>query len=145
MKQLEINPDKNLDLKTISAFYNSRPRIVLSEKAKKKIRESREFLDQYLSKSKEPVYGINTGFGSLYDREIPSDAIEKLQENLVMSHACGMGKPLAPELVRLMLLFKIHSLAKGFSGVSLATVQGLADLLNKDIIPVVYENGSLGA
>jgi histidine ammonia-lyase len=145
MKQLEINPDKNLDLKTISAFYNSRPRIILSEKAKKKIRESREFLDQYLSKSKEPVYGINTGFGSLYDREIPSDAIEKLQENLVMSHACGMGKPLAPELVRLMLLFKIHSLAKGFSGVSLATVQGLADLLNEDIIPVVYENGSLGA
>src|SRR5436853_4666338 len=92
-----------------------------------------------------PSYCINTGFGSLCNVEIAPKDIEKLQENLVMSHACGAGEEVPQEIVKLMLLLKIQGLSYGNSGVQVETVQRLIDFFNNDILPVVYQQGSLGA
>ncbi len=93
----------------------------------------------------EPVYGINTGFGSLCNVIIPDNELEQLQTNLVMSHACGMGHEVPLEIVRLMLLLKFQSLSYGKSAVQLQTVERLVDLYNNKVYPIVYEQGSLGA
>ena len=119
--------------------------IELSDEAKTKIERCREYLDQKLKESNHPIYGINTGFGSLYNKHIPYGDLEKLQENLVKSHACGTGPVVPEEIVRLMLFLKAQSLSYGYSGVQLATVQRLAKMFNEDILPVIYEMGSLGA
>ena len=119
--------------------------IELSDEAKTKIERCREYLDQKLKGSNHPIYGINTGFGSLYNKHIHHGQLEKLQENLVKSHACGTGPEVPEEIVRLMLFLKAQSLSYGYSGVQLATVQRLAKMFNEDILPVIYEMGSLGA
>ncbi len=119
--------------------------IELSDEAKTKIERCREYLDQKLKESNHPIYGINTGFGSLYNKHIHHGQLEKLQENLVKSHACGTGPEVPEEIVRLMLFLKAQSLSYGYSGVQLATVQRLAKMFNEDILPVIYEMGSLGA
>ena len=92
-----------------------------------------------------PVYGITTGFGSLYNVTIPTDQLSQLQYNLVVSHACGTGETVRPDIVRLMLLLKAQSLSYGHSGAQVITVQRLLDMFNNDILPVVYQQGSLGA
>ena len=92
-----------------------------------------------------PIYGVNTGFGSLCDKKIDSSDLGKLQANLVKSHACGIGDEVPREIVKLMLLLKIQSLSYGNSGVQLMTVQRLVDMFNNDILPIVYQQGSLGA
>ena len=92
-----------------------------------------------------PVYGVTTGFGSLCNITIATDELSRLQHNLVMSHACGTGETVRPEIVRIMLLLKIKSLSYGHSGAQLATIQRLVDMFNNDILPVVYQQGSLGA
>src|SRR5689334_13584186 len=102
--------------------------IALSDEAKEKIDKCRKYLDQKLNSSNAPIYGINTGFGSLYNRNIPKDQLEKLQENLVMSHACGTGSDVPQEVIKLMLFLKVQSLAYGYSGVHVETVQRLIDL-----------------
>ncbi len=120
-------------------------KIVLSEEVIRRISSCREYLDQRLENEDEVIYGINTGFGSLCDKVISKKNLGLLQKNLVMSHACGVGDEVPPEIVRLMLLLKIQSLSYGNSGVQVATVQRLVDLYNKQILPVVYTYGSLGA
>jgi histidine ammonia-lyase len=120
-------------------------RIELSDEVKGRIAACRDYLDRRLESGDEVIYGINTGFGSLCDKVISRENLGLLQKNLVMSHACGVGEEVPPEITRLMLLLKIQSLAYGNSGVQVATVQRLADLYNKQILPVVYTYGSLGA
>jgi histidine ammonia-lyase len=93
----------------------------------------------------KPIYGINTGFGALYNVKIAGNNLQRLQENLVMSHACGTGEEVVQEIVKMMLLFKIQSLSFGHSGVQLITVNRLIDFYNNAIFPVVYSQGSLGA
>ena len=117
----------------------------LSESARKSIRDCREYLDEKINDTAPPVYGINTGFGSLHDHNIPADKLEQLQENLVMSHACGTGKEVPQEIVRIMLFLKIQSLSYGHSGVQVETVERLITLFNEEAWPVIYEFGSLGA
>ena len=117
----------------------------LSDLAKQKIKDCREYLDDKMASSAEPIYGINTGFGSLHDRNIPVDKLEQLQENLVASHACGTGPEVPEEIVRLMLFLKIQSLSYGHSGVQLETVERLILLFNEEAYPVIYQFGSLGA
>jgi histidine ammonia-lyase len=119
--------------------------IVLSEDAVNRIDLCRNYLDQKLSVDREPIYGINTGFGSLHNHTIDKKDREKLQRNLVLSHACGAGDPIPTEIVRLMLLLKAQGLSYGHSGVQTDSVQRLLDFYNHDILPVVYEYGSLGA
>ena len=98
-----------------------------------------------MKSNNDPIYGINTGFGSLCNVKISNENLSKLQENLVKSHACGTGEEVPHEIVKIMLLLKIQSLSYGHSGVQLVTVQRLIDFYNNDILPVIYTQGSLGA
>jgi histidine ammonia-lyase len=120
-------------------------RISVSPQAAARVKASHSFVQQYIKTSDKAIYGINTGFGSLCDTIIPPTKLAQLQLNLLMSHACGTGKPVSAETVRLMLALKVHALLKGYSGVSPQVVQRLCDLYNYDILPVVPETGSLGA
>ncbi len=134
-----------LDIETISNVIDNKLKLKLSDEAKVNIDNCRKYLDKKIAADKKPVYGINTGFGSLCNVKIADDHLSQLQENLVMSHACGTGEAVPKEIVKLMLLLKIQSLSYGHSGAQLATVCRLIDLYNEDIIPVVYTQGSLGA
>ena len=134
-----------LDLETISEIISTNKKLVLSDEVKTNILRCREYLDKKMASQKEPIYGINTGFGALCDIVIPNQDLEKLQQNLVMSHACGTGDEVPHEIVKLMLLLKIQTFAYGKSGVQLQTVERLVDFFNHDILPVVYQLGSLGA
>lgn len=134
-----------LDLDKISEIIVTNKKLVLSDEVKANIVRCREYLDEKMASQKEPIYGINTGFGSLCDIVIPNQDLEKLQQNLVMSHACGTGDEVPHEVVKLMLLLKIQAFAYGKSGVQLQTVERLVDFFNHDILPVVYQLGSLGA
>jgi histidine ammonia-lyase len=119
-------------------------RIELSAAAKDRIKINRDYLDKILEKG-DTYYGINTGFGSLCNVRIEDSELSQLQENLVCSHACGMGDEVPEDIVRLMLVLKIHGLSQGYSGVRTEIVQRLADFYNLGIHPVVFELGSLGA
>jgi len=132
-----------LTLSDIHEILNGQ--INLSKEAATKITTCRDYLDKKVSESATPVYGINTGFGSLYSKNIPAEELGKLQKNLVMSHACGAGPEVPAEIVHLMLFLKVQSLAYGYSGVQLETVEHLISLYNNRALPVVYEMGSLGA
>jgi histidine ammonia-lyase len=140
----EISPE-NLDLEQIEKILNNKTKLSLSKESIKLITLCRNYLDHKLENNTSPIYGITTGFGSLHNKTISKDQLNKLQENLVKSHACGTGPMVREEIVRLMLLLKIHALSFGKSGVQVATVQRLIDFFNEGIIPVVYEQGSLGA
>ncbi len=119
--------------------------ISLSKEAEEKVIRCRQYLDEKIKNTSKPIYGINTGFGSLYNTHIANDQLEKLQENLVKSHACGAGPAIPNEIVRLMLFLKVKSLAFGYSGVQFETVKRLTDYFNHHVYPVIYEMGSLGA
>jgi histidine ammonia-lyase len=141
-----IDHTKKLSLEELDQFLiNKDAEVELSNVSKNAINKCRAYLDEKIQNAKAPVYGINTGFGSLCDVIIPAKDIERLQENLVKSHACGMGEEVPQDIVRLMLFLKIRSLAYGHSGVQLATVELLCELINQKIYPVVYKQGSLGA
>lgn len=110
-----------------------------------KVQACRDYLDAHMGTHAAPVYGVNTGFGSLCDTVIGQDELSQLQENLVKSHACGTGNPIDRNLAKLMLLLKAKGLLYGHSGVQQQTVQRLLDMYNADAVPVIYEQGSLGA
>ena len=134
-----------LNLVKIKEIVSNNYKLALSETSIEKIKKCRNFLDDKMKLISTPIYGINTGFGALYNVKIKGENLQKLQENLVMSHACGTGDEVPKDIVKLMILFKIQSLSFGHSGVQLATVQRLVDFYNNDIFPVVYTQGSLGA
>lgn len=136
---------QHLDFNTLKQIIESKAALELSEDAVKRIAHCRSYLDVKVGSLAEPVYGINTGFGSLYNKSIDVADLGKLQENLVMSHACGCGDEVPVAIVKLMLLLKIQGLSYGNSGVQLQTVQRLIDFYNHEIFPVVYTQGSLGA
>ena len=135
----------DLTFKTLFKLMSENRKIELSSEAKDKINTCRSYLDAKMKSESKAIYGINTGFGSLYKVKIRKDNLQELQENLVMSHACGTGDEVPKKIVKLMLLLKIKSLSYGHSGVQLVTVQRLVDFYNKDILPVIYTQGSLGA
>ena len=137
--------DSPISILQVNEIINQGLKLVLSESAIEKILTCRTYLEQKISTSTEPIYGINTGFGFLQHLPIQNQDIEKLQLNLVRSHACGVGEEVPKEIVKIMLLLKIQSLSYGFSGVQLATVQRLIDFYNENVLPVVYNQGSLGA
>jgi histidine ammonia-lyase len=136
---------EKLNFEDIDQIIRQKKKLELSDEAKIKITRCREYLDQKMESQTEPIYGINTGFGALYNRTIDKKDLSQLQKNLVMSHACGTGDEVPQEIVKLMLLLKVQGLSYGLSGVQLETVQRLVDFYNHDIIPVVYQQGSLGA
>jgi histidine ammonia-lyase len=140
----EITPD-NLTFEIIQDILENDIKLELSEESEKLIQNSKDYLDKKLRESEKPIYGINTGFGALCDIEISKDELSKLQENLVISHACNIGPEIPADVVKLMLLLKAHALSKGNSAVQVKTVQRIIDLFNHNVLPLVYEQGSLGA
>ena len=136
---------KNLKISEIEHIISGGVKLCIGEESEKAIIRCREYLDSKMKDIDHPVYGVTTGFGSLCNITIATDELSRLQHNLVMSHACGTGETVRPEIVRIMLLLKIKSLSYGHSGAQLATIQRLVDMFNNDILPVVYQQGSLGA
>ena len=134
-----------LSLAEFDAILRERKPIALAKDAVSAVKRSHAWLLQKLKDSDTPIYGVNTGFGALHDRSIAKRDLAQLQRNLVMSHACGSGDPVPAEIVRAMLVLKVQNMAFGHSAVALSTVQRLIDMYNADVLPVVYERGSLGA
>jgi histidine ammonia-lyase len=134
-----------LTIEEIHYIVMEHKKIALSEEAKVNIQKCRAYLDQKMESHDAPIYGINTGFGSLCNIKISNANLSQLQENLVKSHACGTGDEVPPAIVKIMLLLKIQSLSYGYSGVQLATAERLIDFYNNDVLPVIYTQGSLGA
>tara|TARA_B100001964_G_scaffold120218_1_gene133571 strand:- start:492 stop:1994 length:1503 start_codon:yes stop_codon:yes gene_type:complete len=134
-----------LSISSIVEVLETNTPIALSKSAQKKVKDCRKYLDNKIASSSEPIYGINTGFGSLCNHKISDGELAQLQKNLVLSHACGTGEEVPQEIVKIILLLKVQSLAFGHSGVQLRTVERLIDMFNKDVLPVVYQQGSLGA
>jgi histidine ammonia-lyase len=139
-----ISPN-HLSLELLGEILSKPSQLVLSTEASQRIRHCREYLDRKLAGNDQLFYGINTGFGSLCDVRISEADVEQLQHNLVVSHAAGMGDTVPQEVLRIMLLLKIQSLSYGHSGVREEVVQRLIDFYNADVLPVVFELGSLGA
>ena len=144
MEYHHLTPER-LTIAGLKEILDSRRPVALNEELRRRIVRCREYLDSKIRNSEQPVYGITTGFGSLCDISVGGDELSQLQRNLVMSHSCGTGEQVPSEIVRLMLLLKIRSLSYGYSGVRLETVERLIDFYNNGILPVVYQQGSLGA
>ena len=136
---------EHLSLERLKEIIDKGEKLELSQEAVEAIVKCRKYLDSKMDDIGRPVYGVTTGFGSLYNVTIPKEDLSQLQHNLVMSHACGAGETVNPQIVKLMLLLKAQSLSYGHSGAQLITVQRLLDMFNNDILPVVYQQGSLGA
>ena len=134
----------SLTLEQLRRFERVRPVVQLAESARGAMVDSESAVAATVA-SGRVAYGINTGFGAFANRVIPAPKTRKLQLNLVRSHACGVGDPLPAELVRRMLLLKANSLAAGFSGTRPLVVEALLALLNKDVLPVIPAQGSVGA
>ena len=134
-----------LSLPVLNSLIYEGLKIQLSDDVKQNIVSCRNYLDEKIARTIDPIYGINTGFGSLYDVRIDSENLTKLQENLVRSHACGTGEFVPESIIKTMLLLKIRSLSYGHSGIHLETVERLVAFYNNDILPVIFTQGSLGA
>ena len=137
--------EERLTISNIRNILFQNRKLLLSSNTKKIILDSRNFLNKKIQDSDIPIYGVNTGFGSLCNTKIADNDLESLQRNLVLSHACGIGDLVPKEIVKIMLLFKIEALIKGHSSVQLITVERLIEMFNNNIIPLVYQQGSLGA
>ena len=140
-----FNPEEKLTLAKIQEIIDNKMTLALSDEAKRRIEKCRVYLNHKMESQKEPIYGVTTGFGSLCNISISKEQLSQLQKNLVMSHACGVGDEVPAEVVRLMLLLKAQNFCFGYSGAQLQTVQRLIDCYNDDVLPVVYQQGSLGA
>lgn len=126
-------------------IVRSGKKISLSPEAVDRVSSCRQYLEQKISGNPKAIYGINTGFGALCNTIIPNEELETLQRNIVLSHACGTGREVPSDIVKAILLLKIQSLVLGHSGVKLDTVNLLVELYNRNILPVVFDTGSLGA
>lgn len=145
MSEFRIGPDYCLTPEIIATIiYNPCAKICLSSIAKKRILKSRQIVDQVL-KEKSIIYGITTGFGSLKDKYIKQGDIVELQRNLVRSHSAGVGDFLLPEMVQAALITRLNSLAQGYSGVRLELLEFLCEIINRNIIPMVPSQGSVGS
>ncbi|MBS0658192.1 MAG: histidine ammonia-lyase [Verrucomicrobia bacterium] len=133
-----------LTLGALRAWIASDAPLELDPAARQRVAASRAVVEK-LQRGKRAIYGINTGFGILADTRIAPSQIEQLQENLILSHAVGVGHEAPEEIVRLMLALKINGLALGFSGVTLELVDRLLTFANRRMHPLVYDKGSLGA
>ena len=145
MKQITIGKELNVkDVFDVSNGNSTNVKVGIDDLALIKVKESRKRVDDVLKQGK-PVYGINTGFGSLSDVKIDDDKLKNLQVNLIRSHSAGTGKHLEPSYVRAMMVLRAHNLSYGFSGVREEVIQKILFFLNNDIIPMIPEKGSVGA
>ena len=116
----------------------------ITPEAEAKVTESRKKVEA-IAKGRKAIYGINTGFGPLCDVEITPEQTNKLQENLLLTHAVGVGAPIDKELSKIMMICKVHALCQGFSGVRLSLIERILFFIENNLLPVVPEQGSVGA
>ena len=133
-----------LNLDIVNGIADGSIKAELCEAALDKINASRRNVD-IIAASDKAVYGINTGFGPLCDTQISPEETHLLQKNLLITHAVGVGEPIAKSISKLMLITKVHALSQGYSGIRLEVVQRMLAFLELDLIPVVPEQGSVGA
>lgn len=131
-------------LETLDASLGRPIRVAIPDAAWQRVRASRAVIEKHVAAG-DVIYGVNTGFGKLCNKRISNAELAKLQENLILSHAVGVGPPIPADIVRFMLLFKINALLAGASGIQPACVEWLAAMLNADLLPIVPTRGSLGA
>jgi len=143
MSRLVID-DAPLGLDALRNAWRNPVEVSLADSARRKIRASNAKVRDVLASGKS-VYGVNTGFGLLANVRVESDELDRLQENLIRSHAVGIGAPLSDDIVRLVILLKVKALARGYSGVRPELVDALCALLNHGIYPLIPEKGSVGA
>lgn len=134
-----------IEIDDINFIISNNAIISLDDKVIKKVNKCRSFLDSKVEDNSAVFYGINTGFGSLCNKVISKTDLKQLQTNLVKSHACGSGDEIDPIIVKIMILLKIKSLSLGHSGITMNTLNRLVYMFNNNILPVIYEMGSLGA
>ncbi len=133
-----------LTLEKVLDIANGKIKGELTTEAKDKVNASRKKVE-VLANSNKPVYGVNTGFGPLCDVQISYDETNKLQENLLITHAVGVGKPIDKNLSKIMMICKVHALSQGFSGIRLKVLERIIFFIEHDLLPVVPEQGSVGA
>ncbi|TNJ43443.1 histidine ammonia-lyase [Tamlana fucoidanivorans] len=133
-----------LTVKKVSQIANGNLKAILTSEAIEKIESCRAKVDSLVASNKA-VYGINTGFGPLCDVKISPSETNLLQKNLLITHAVGVGKPISKELSKLMMICKVHALCQGFSGIRLKVVERILYFIEHDMVPVVPEQGSVGA
>lgn len=137
--------EQPLTFEEVQNYLHFQQFVSITFRAHAKIEACRNYLDKKIADTDTPFYGINTGFGFLQNVTISDDQLEELQNNLLMSHACGMGEEVPDEIVKMMLMLKIKSLSYGYSGVQVDTVKRLMDMHNAQVLPIIYQQGSLGA
>lgn len=143
MKTISLGVE-GMTLENLIAIARSGAKVQLTADAEKQILKSRHLIDRWVQDEKR-IYGITTGFGALSDVAISKADTRRLQKNILMSHAAGVGKPFDEETVRAILALRIKDLARGHSGIRLSTVQQLVSLLNWGVWPIIPEKGSVGA
>lgn len=134
-----------LTFEVIENIITQNYKLALSDESKQRILDCKAYLDHKIQTTDKPLYGITTGFGSLCKITISQEDLSTLQANLIKSHACSIGRPIANDIVRIMMLLKVHALSLGRSGVQVETIERIIEMFNHDILPVVNELGSLGA
>ena len=135
---------QNITLAELRAAWLSPTHVSIGKSAEARIAASNAYIGSVLAGG-EQVYGVNTGFGQLAQVRVSDDDLARLQENLVRSHAVGVGEDLPDNCVRLIMIMKVIALAQGCSGVRLTLVEGLCELINKEIYPCIPSKGSVGA
>lgn len=145
MQHIHYISTEIITLDSLQEILMYQKKLELSESVKSNVQKCRDFLDKKMDANSAPIYGINTGFGSLCNVKISKENLSKLQENLVKSHACGTGEEVPSNIVKIMLFLKIQSLSYGYSGIQVQTLERLIAFYNNDILPVIYTQGSLGA
>jgi histidine ammonia-lyase len=134
----------SLTVEQLADIVHRFARVRLTAAARKKLKASRALVDSWVRKG-ETVYGVTTGFGEFSNVRISSADLERLQENLILSHAAGAGEPLPPEIVRAMMVLRINALAKGYSGIRPRTLDLLVEMVNRNLTPIIPTQGSVGA
>ncbi|HTE24787.1 histidine ammonia-lyase [Flavitalea sp.] len=135
---------ETLTIEKVTGLCNGSIQGVLSDEAVRNILKSQLYVN-YIVETNQTVYGINTGFGILANERISPEDTKLLQHKILQSHSVGVGKPVDPEIARLMMITKVHALARGYSGVRLETIERILWHIDNNIIPVVPEKGSVGA
>ena len=143
MQEIRLDGE-NLSIKDVVRVARQDMKVAIPEKVKDRVRRSREVLEDLVGRG-QVIYGVNTGFGALSNIEISRQEISRLQSNLIRSHSSGVGDPLDSEVVRALMLLRVNTLVKGYSGIRLATLETLVDMLNKRVHPVIPAKGSVGA
>jgi histidine ammonia-lyase len=143
MKAIPLGFD-GMTIEDLAAIARDGVQVQLTKGAEQRVRETRELVEKWVE-DERTIYGITTGFGALSDVAISKKDTRQLQENILMSHAAGVGNPLDEEIVRGVMALRVKDLARGHSGIRLETVQHLVALLNWGVSPVMPEKGSVGA